>query len=1157
MKTKLSAIVLILTVLFVVSEISYGCYDPPPYVVITCPIDGAPFVEGNDITIDANASDSSPGSITKVEFYKGTTLLGEDTNYPYSFVWNDINDFQEGNNTLTAKAYDNGGHSSTDSVSVLLFIPIIWYVDDDASAGGNGRDWTTARKYLRDVLDDDSIAPGDEIRVAEGTYTPDRDKNHPDGTGDLSATFQLINGIPVKGGYAGLSNPIDPDERDMVNYETILSGNLDGGNSYHVVTGDDTDATAMLDGFTITGGHAVPPIPGVPPTAPDGGGMHNNSGSPTVTNCTFTSNSSQTVGGGVYNYQSSPTFINCIFKNNTAHSDGGGIYNWMHSSPQFINCVFSENATEARGGGMYNKQNSSPIIKSSVFYGNIGPHGSAIGNQMSSSPKITNCTFANNYSSYNHGTIFDDRCTSIITNSILWDLGSPEIYNVVNPTVVNYSDIKGGHTGENNINTDPCFIAADNPAGPDGFFLTSDDGLQLQLLDVLDGYSPCIDVADDSCAPPTDILGHNRLDVPMIGFAVADMGAYEQATLPPDILNQLKISGGENHTMLLQPDDYGVKGVWSCGSDPGLGNPDYTYSSFIVQVKGKDNIGYLENIDFIDAGWSFSLAVDEDSYVWAWGTNSSGQIGDGTSTSRPTPVEVTDGEMGTTSGLLENIVKVAAGRSGSYSLAFDSDGRAWAWGRNDYGQLGNGEISNYELEPVRVLGLENVTDIDAGINHSIALDSGNAWAWGLGSSGRLGQGSSDTTTHTTPVKVKGEGGVGYLENIVDVAVTTQASSYALDADGYVWAWGEGGSGQLGQGSSDTSTHYTPVKVKGEDGIGVLENITAISAGYGHVLALDSSGNVWAWGYNSAGQLGNGEFGMTETCYTPARVKKIDADSGFLTNIFYADAGYKHSLAIDKSGNFWAWGSNSGKLGLGPQNIADQPFAQIMMTKIPKNDECEDALPVVVGKEYRGATYLTSDGSVWFSFTPTTKAYFDISLCHPDTDFDTILSLWDTCEGTELAYNDDYCGNRSQITYKLTPGNTYLIEVAGYSSNRGNYVLTVDFSDRPINDECEDALPAVINQTYTGSTVDALNKTHWYSFMPETSGSVDISLCDSDFDTTLTLYDGCEGAQLAYNDDYCGPQSQITYSVTVGNTYEIKVAGYGSSSGNYILNITPH
>ena len=150
------------------------------------------------------------------------------------------------------------------------------YVDDDANVGGDGQTWETAYKYLQDALDD--ALTDDQIWVAEGTYKPDDDDaNHPDGTGDREATFQLINGVGIYGGFAGSEDPctFDLGELDFVTNETILSGDLDGNdvdvndpcdlqteptrgeNSYHVVTGSYTDANTVLDGFTITGGNAT------------------------------------------------------------------------------------------------------------------------------------------------------------------------------------------------------------------------------------------------------------------------------------------------------------------------------------------------------------------------------------------------------------------------------------------------------------------------------------------------------------------------------------------------------------------------------------------------------------------------------------------------------------------------------------------------------------------------------------------------------------------------------------------------------------------------------------------------------------------------------------------------------------------------------------
>jgi len=157
------------------------------------------------------------------------------------------------------------------------------------------------------------------------------------------------------------------------------------------------------------------------------------------------------------------------------------------------------------------------------------------------------------------------------------------------------------------------------------------------------------------------------------------------------------------------------------------------------------------------------------------------------------------------------------------------------------------------------------------------------------------------------------------------------SSYALDSDKFVWAWGDGYLGKLGQGPYDQTDHNTPVQVKDQSGQDYLSNIVAISAGSEHVLALDKDGCVWAWGYNYYGQLGNGNCYGTPPDYqnyesTPVKVKK-DA-SNFLDNIVYIDAGFHHSMAIDKYGNFWVWGRNQcGQLGLG--NELDKDYATIV------------------------------------------------------------------------------------------------------------------------------------------------------------------------------------------------------------------------------------
>jgi hypothetical protein len=235
------------------------------------------------------------------------------------------------------------------------------YVDADASGPFHtGSTWTYAYKHTQDALTEANFsAKPVEIHVAQGIYQPDETSTYPDGTGDRYATFQLINGVILKGGYAGNGQP-DPDMRDFTFYETILSGDLNGDdgpnftsngeNSYNVVTASETNATAVLDGFTITAGNAN----GYEEYSM-GGGMFNNNSNPTLTDCTFSGNLA-VYGGGMYNYiNSSPTLTNCTFSGNWATTDaGGGMTNWDNSNSALTNCILWGNT--ASSGAQIHKE---------------------------------------------------------------------------------------------------------------------------------------------------------------------------------------------------------------------------------------------------------------------------------------------------------------------------------------------------------------------------------------------------------------------------------------------------------------------------------------------------------------------------------------------------------------------------------------------------------------------------------------------------------------------------------------------------------------------------------------------------------------------------------------------------------------------------------
>ncbi|MCL5266675.1 MAG: T9SS type A sorting domain-containing protein [Bacteroidetes bacterium] len=248
-----------------------------------------------------------------------------------------------------------------------------------------------------------------------------------------------------------------------------------------------------------------------------------------------------------------------------------------------------------------------------------------------------------------------------------------------------------------------------------------------------------------------------------------------------------------------------------------------------------------------------------------------------------------------------------------FTLAIGNDGNIYAWGLNTYGQLGDSTTTNSDV-PVLVKLPNGVTAkaVSAGTSFGMAIGSdGNVYAWGLNSSGELGD--STTTNSTVPVKVTLPGGV-----LAKSIFAAPAFGLAIGSDGNLYAWGSNSTGQLGD--STTVTSNVPVRVRLPIGVTAI----AISAGSSYSLAIGSDGNVYAWGGNGFGQLGNG----TKTNSSiPVMVKM---PSGVIGKAIAG--GRLHSLAIGSDGKVYAWGSNVyGELGSGTVNVPST-----------------DSLPVAVG-----------------------------------------------------------------------------------------------------------------------------------------------------------------------------------------------------------------
>ena len=254
------------------------------------------------------------------------------------------------------------------------------------------------------------------------------------------------------------------------------------------------------------------------------------------------------------------------------------------------------------------------------------------------------------------------------------------------------------------------------------------------------------------------------------------------------------------------------------------------------------------------------------------------------------------------------IVTGAIAAGDYHTVILKADGTVWAWGYNGYGQVGDGTTTD-RAAPVQITSLTNVIAIDAGAYHSIALKSdGTVWAWGVNSSAQLGDGTTASNS-TTPKQV------GTLSSVVAIAAG-QYHNLVVKSDGTVWGWGLNNHGQVGDGTT-TTYKTTPVQATG------LTGATAVAGGHFHSLALKTDGTVWAWGFNGAGQVGDG---TTAPRTTPVR-------AGDLSGISQVRAGDNHSVAVKtdgmSSGSLWVWGSNSsGELGDGTLTSRNRPVSTL-------------------------------------------------------------------------------------------------------------------------------------------------------------------------------------------------------------------------------------
>jgi alpha-tubulin suppressor-like RCC1 family protein len=488
------------------------------------------------------------------------------------------------------------------------------------------------------------------------------------------------------------------------------------------------------------------------------------------------------------------------------------------------------------------------------------------------------------------------------------------------------------------------------------------DTIQRPTPDLGADMQPIPDAAPDADVPDTDLpdAGQPDLDAPDADLPDADLPDMPEDSAPDleppvdptltilapadrlvtrrfDVPVQLATTDAASLTVSLNGDapipvaPGADADSWTAHLIPAPGQNTATFAA-----EGRQGQRVEQTLTFtfgapISAGAAHSAAI-RDAGLLAWGRNNKGQVGLGAAntTANPTPTVIAGPPALATVAFSQNA-----------SLAVATDGSVWAWGDGANGQLGLGTSTDGTLDtadqhaPVQ---LPNTLAVTAarGYRHSMILKAdGTVWTFGVNDKGQLGDGT--TESRDRPTLVPG------LSDVVAISAGS-GFSLALRRDGTLWAWGDNSQGQLGLGVEDAEAHPAPVQVPG------LSDLHDIAAGKDHILAITAQGQLYAWGLNQSGQVGDGTSGADADAFAPkpitlpAPVRAVFANANF-------------SFAILTDGAVYGWGQNfNGQLGLGMNDTTEQPAPVLAAVGLV------DPVWLALGATHTLA--MTRAGSVW-------------------------------------------------------------------------------------------------------------------------------------------------------------------------------------------------
>ena len=315
-----------------------------------------------------------------------------------------------------------------------------------------------------------------------------------------------------------------------------------------------------------------------------------------------------------------------------------------------------------------------------------------------------------------------------------------------------------------------------------------------------------------------------------------------------------------------------------------------------------------ETIIQVSLGYSHSAALTSNGRLFTWGYNDYGQLGDGSAVDKYIPIEITNRFSLATE---DKIIQVSLG--GNHSVALTSNGRLFTWGYNYYGELGDG-TTTYRYTPTEITNRfslskgDKIIQVSLGTSHSAALTSnGRLFTWGYNQYGKLGDGT--TTNRSTPTEITNRFSLATEDKIIQVSLGGNHSA-ALTSNGRLFTWGYNWYGQLGDGT--TTNGFTPTEITSRFILATEDKIIQVSLGGNHSAALTSSGRLFTWGYNHSGQLG--DFNAGTYRYSPKEITNRFS-LATEDKIIQVSLGTSHSAALTSSGRLFTWGSNyNGQLG---------------------------------------------------------------------------------------------------------------------------------------------------------------------------------------------------------------------------------------------------